>query len=301
MNVFSPAKINIGLQIGHRRSQDGYHHINSIFVPISFGDDLEITPCSQDCLSSENKLSDQFGRQDFDKITKKSNLSLNLLWRALEKTRPFRNTGLAVHIIKRVPLGSGLGGASSNAGTVLKYISQNCLQKHPAYGPELISKLALELGADVPFFLHAQAMLVAGIGDLLKPLHLGSGVGLLGLRGISLSTARAYAMLKRPLQAKPFSKGLYGLDDGILKKALECSDWRAIHVLRNDFEGPVFSIHGELKEVKTEFLQEGSDYALMSGSGSSVYALLRTESERDVLRKKMQAKFPSCSFVPFYF
>ena len=70
---------------------------------------------------------------------------------------------------------------------------------------------------------------------------------------------------------------------------------------KNDFESPIFSIYSDLKKVKAEFLREGADYALMSGSGSSLYALLKNSSKQDLLTKKMQAKFPSCYFVPFCF
>ena len=74
-------------------------------------------------------------------------------------------------------------------------------------------------------------MLVGGIGELLAPLSLGSGVGVLGLTGIRLPTSEAYGLLKRPLQAGLSPKGLYKLDKSILK-ALECSDWRAVHALQ---------------------------------------------------------------------
>ena len=313
MKVFSPAKINLGLEVGHRRPKDGYHYIKSILIPISFGDELEISlydQSSQDRFSSENEIPERLGRKEFDKISEEGKLSKNLVWKVLKKTRPLRNIALAVHLKKHIPLGSGLGGGSSNAGTLLKYILENCLERENAsLSLKAIFKIAVELGADVPFFIDPRPMLASGRGEILKPFSLGSGVGLLGLGGIALSTSNSYALLKRPLQGGAPPKGLYELDEISIQRALEHSDWRKLRFLQNDFEVPVFSTHEELKRVKAEFLREGADYALMSGSGSSIYALLGSRQngeERESkkllrIKKKMEASFPSYSFISFHF
>ena len=308
MKIFSPAKINIGLKVGPRRIADGYHYISSIFVPISFGDELEIDVSHEDRFSSENEIPENLGSKEFDRIREGGDLSANLLWQALEKTRHFRSRALSVHLRKRIPLGSGLGGGSSNAGTLFKYILEHCLLEETSLNSasEFIFKSALELGTDIPFFLNPRPTLVSGIGDILSPLSVGKGLGLLALGAVSLPTSEAYAALKRPLQGGAPPKKLRELEEISIRRALEGSDWSGLSALQNDFEGPVFSTHEALRQVKIEFLgEEGADYALMSGSGSSIYALFGADpsgKERLCkLKKRMEAKFPSFSFLSFRF
>ncbi len=305
MRVFSPAKINIGLKVFQRRPSDGYHYIQSIFVPISFGDVLEIQKASKDSITSKSYLCGN-SRKDFEAISERGQIKKNLLWRVLEATQKLRSNCLRVHLIKHIPLGSGLGGASSNAGVLLRYISQFYLQKtlptssNTLPVPSHLNSLAIQLGADVPFFLQKEPQFVTGIGDRLIPISIGSGLGILALTGISIPTAQAYTSLKRTLHTtSPLEAGSQ-LETGV-RIALKGSLWKGLRNLQNDFETTLFSRYPILKELKDNFLRGGADYALLSGSGSSIYALVTGSKRQTDLQRKMEEIFPECRFINFSF
>ncbi len=318
------AKINLGLEVGLKRREDRLHNVKTILVPISFHDDLEIIAATKDELSCENKIHIMGAKKNrdnhFDFLDKKNDVSSNTIWQVLLKTRSLREDFakrlklgkkfLKVHLRKRIPLGSGLGGASSNAGVLLKYIFESFNQalakedtSNTVSSKQLIKtmkKIALELGADVPFFLQKKAMLGSGIGEILSPLSLGVGLGVLALSGIHVPTAPAYAILKRPLQNNRSKKVSY-VPEGWMIHALKSSNWQKLESVKNDFEDNLFSVYPELEKLKAVFLEEGAQFALLSGSGSSLYGLVDTVDEQRRLLKKMQLRFPQYYFIPFCF
>ena len=293
--MICPAKINLGLQVHHRRPEDGYHYITSIFLPISFADELRIEPSSADSLESVIELPPDSAR-DYRSVSESGDLSRNILWKLLEKTRELRDgEGLRLLLTKRIPTGGGLGGGSSNAGALLRYI-----QERYDIPSARIEELAIEAGADVPFFLRQRPCLVSGIGDRLEEVEVGSGLGVLAVSGIRVNTAEAYSLLKRALQGAPPPKSMQGLDqDAVL--ALRSSDWRALRHLRNDFASPVFSLYPALEGIQRSFYECGAELSLMSGSGSVIYALVSDEGAQDKLCGAMQDRYPSYRFVPFSF
>lgn len=307
--MLSPAKINLGLQIHHRRQSDGYHFLSSIFIPIDFGDRLTIEPLASedssgpqasaataDRLSSTNHLPDAI-RADFEAVSERAanNWQANLIWQALARTRSLRSEALHVHVDKHIPTGGGLGGGSSNAGTLLAWLQQR-------YGldPQAVRTLALELGADVPFFLEEQPALLHGIGDIMEPVELGPGLGVLCFPLLGVHTGKAYALLKRTLQSAPPPRILSGLRTATLT-ALAKSNWKLVRDLKNDFEAPVFAMHPALQTVKEAFLNHGAAFASLSGSGSSLYGLVSTESEQQRLMERMQRQFAEFRFQAFRF
>ena len=298
-HLFSPAKINLGLQVVHRRSKDSYHYLYSIFVPISFGDELRIHLTKEDGFSSLNELPEA-NRSQFEAVSERGNPADNLIAKALQLTRAYRKFPLHVHLIKRIPLGSGLGGGSSNAGVLLRWIANHCLSKTANLASENIIALALTLGSDVRFFLQSEAALVSGVGDKQRPIAVGSGLGVLALPPIYISTAKAYRSLKMPLQPTLPSKTWSWLREDV-RQSLGASQWNKLCSLENDFESVIFPSHTELKRLKEAFFKEGADFALMSGSGSSVYALVDSKGKQEVIAKNMKSKFPCCHFINFHF
>lgn len=294
--LHSPAKINLGLNIHHRRPADGYHFISSIFIPISFGDTLIIEEIDQDSLVSQIFLPDSMAA-DYAAVSESADFKSNLIWQTLGATRRLRpvHTGLKVTLHKYIPTGGGLGGGSSNAGRLLALI-------HKRYHLNVarIESIALTLGADVPFFLESRPALVTGIGEERLPIQIGKGYGILCFSGIKIETGVAYERLKRALQEALPPKTLRGLDVQTLD-ALQKADWANIGGLENDFEGPVFDMHPELAAIKAAFYDMGAAFALMSGSGATVYALLASSTEQDAVLALMQAAFPEYHFWPFYF
>jgi 4-diphosphocytidyl-2-C-methyl-D-erythritol kinase len=254
MILFSPAKINIGLQILQQR-KDGFHDLQSVMAPVGLCDILEI-----------NTLPAKYNTPAFKQsgIRFESDQENNLCIKALdlmaeETTIP----PVQIYLHKQIPVGAGLGGGSSNASTVLMGLNTLASEPLPA---ERLAQLAAILGSDCPFFLHHEPMLMEGRGEILSPisldlqqLHL-----VLIFPEIHVTTAEAYAGVT-PAIPKRFLSEL--LQEPILQ-------WRDLIV--NDFEKSVFLRYPELSTLKEELYKTGAVYASLSGSGSSLYGLFRS-------------------------
>ena len=257
MIYFSPAKINLGLQILARR-EDGFHNLRSVMVPIGLCDILEINQ------QSGNDAPLLFSRSG---LPLEDDPERNLCVRAWKLMAAERHLpGVAIHLHKQIPVGAGLGGGSSNASTVLKAL--NSLPGTPV--PEKrMEDLAARLGSDCPFFLHDVPMLMEGRGEILNRVELSlKGHYLVVLfPGIHISTAEAYAAVTPsvpPIHLKELI-------------ALPVSQWK--HSVVNDFEKSAFALHPLLQELKEALYRAGALYASMSGSGSSLYGIFGTPPE----------------------
>lgn len=293
--MISPAKINLGLEVHHRRPEDGYHYISSIFIPISFGDFLEIESARKSTLETVNLLvGDRF--ESFEAVSERGNLEKNILWKAIQAVRPMiPGHEFHIRLTKKIPTGAGLGGGSSNAGIFLHYVMEKFDLEYTK-----IFKLAVSLGADVPFFLLNRPALVTGIGDRMVPVEIGPGIGVLCLPNIHIDTRNAYIDLKRTLQATPPLESLSELS-GDVREALQQSDWGRVRVLSNHFEEVVFPVHPVLSRLKDTLLQHGASYASMSGSGSSIYALVDRPELQTELIHVISHEFPWIPCQPFQF
>jgi 4-diphosphocytidyl-2-C-methyl-D-erythritol kinase len=253
MIYFSPAKINIGLQILNKRT-DGYHNIQSVMHPIGLCDILEfntLPSADHTFLFSQSGIRFEGDQQE------------NLCLQALELYR--KETQLPpvqIHLHKQIPVGAGLGGGSSNASTTL--LGLNALADNPLTVNQL-KELAAILGSDCSFFLDPQTMMMEGRGEILTPLFLSMKEIYLVLLfpEIRVSTQDAYAGVNPalpPLQLKE-----------LIKEPL--SRWEEL--IENDFEKSVFSRYPQLGSLKQELYNSGVTYASLSGSGSSLYGLFK--------------------------
>ena len=271
----SPAKINLDLRVLHRRP-DGFHELRSIFHTISLYDtlDLEYTPGRRFSLALE------------------SNVEIpgeNIVARAAALLR--EETGLAgqwtVRLTKRIPMGSGLGGGSSNAAAIL--LAMPVLAGKRIALPRLIA-LATALGSDVPFFLLGGAAAALGRGTELYPLPpLPPAPGILSAPPIHVSTAEAYLRLRRTLTSSPPSSILNSFQ-GSVWRVDECAkteDWDAV----NDFEATVFLQHPELRKWRDRLRRLGARPARMSGSGSAVFGLFADCEKRDEALSRLKKDF----------
>lgn len=248
MLTFPYAKINLGLRIVRRR-QDGYHDLQSLFVPIPLCDALEV-------LSSEEGMKWDDG--GFGESTPEDNLVLRAYHRLAEEVGGLPDVRIILR--KRIPTGAGLGGGSSDASHMLLML-RNLFDL--SVSDDVLHGIARGLGADCPFFLHPGAKMAEGIGDILTPFE----VDLKGLYltlvfpGIHVATKQAYA----------------GVTPAVPEESIEHSlrrplgEWRDVVV--NDFESSVFTVFPLLGEIKAQLYAHGADYAAMSGSGSTLYAL----------------------------
>jgi 4-diphosphocytidyl-2-C-methyl-D-erythritol kinase len=270
MKQFAPSKINLYLHIQGKRP-DGFHELETLMAPISIGDDLEIERAEQGLhfTCSQERLSDPRG---------------NLACRAAELfLQEFKiRAGVKIHLDKRVPVGAGLGGGSSDAATTLLILRK--LFEVEASDKKLC-ELAGRLGSDVPFFIYRQPAICKGHGEIVEPIQLkGKYYGLLVHPGFGVSTPWAYqTYAKNPTQGKEGKK----LADGF--------------VLRNDLEPAAFSKYLWLPATKKWFQQQPEVFdSMMSGSGSAIFALVREQNHVCALEKRFKAEFGEATFsTPF--
>lgn len=258
MILYSPAKINIGLQILEKRS-DGFHEISSLMLPVSFFDMLEIHQISL----SDNSLSFTTSGIKIPGATD-SNLCVKAFHQYTQKSGI--NCSVKIHLHKQIPFGAGLGGGSSNASTVL--LGMNHLNNNALSEAELV-ELAADLGSDCPLFIYEKAMMASGRGDILNDTVVDlSGYYLLLLNpGIIVSTEEAFRNIIPDRGREPLAELL----------SQPVSIWN--ETISNDFEESVFSLHPQIRQLKEKLYAQGAIYASMSGSGSSVYGIYKERPE----------------------
>ncbi len=271
MKQFAPAKINLYLHILGRRP-DGFHELETLMAPISLGDtlDLDLIPQGIEFTCSDPTLSDA-----------KDNLATKAARLFLDEFK--LPTGVRIHLEKAVPVGAGLGGGSSDAAAVLLALRQ--LTAAPCDNARL-AELASRLGSDIPFFIYSQPALCKGRGEIIEPITLKENLqGLLVHPGFGVSTPWAYKTYAQNPQ-----QGLAGH---------AFTDF----TLRNDLEPPAFGKYPWLPATKSWFKAQPEVLdALMSGSGSSVFALTHSPETVDDLRARFLAEFGATLFAtPFTF
>jgi 4-diphosphocytidyl-2-C-methyl-D-erythritol kinase len=273
-------KINLYLKVLSQRS-DGYHNIDSIFYPLARpADHIDII---------ENQGSGLTIKCCPPSLENKQNI-LHKAYDLFAGATGFR-PGLKVFLHKKIPMGAGLGGGSSNAAGILLILNKMAGARKLDYG-SLVS-LAAKAGADVPFFCANRPTRVRGIGDILQPfpVNLKDLKMILICPGIHIDTGWAYSQLDLDENAHAQSPGLTSTtttdNDSPLEEQL---------VLSNSFERIVFRSFPEIRKIKALMLKNGAAACVMSGSGSSLTALFRDPA--DACR--------SCALldrqsIPFYF
>ncbi len=266
---FAPAKINLYLHILGRRP-DGFHELETLMAPISLGDtlDLDLIPSGIEFTCSDPALSDA-----------KDNLATKAAQLFLTEFK--LTTGVRIHLEKAVPVGAGLGGGSSDAAAVLLALRQLTGIK---CDDAKLAELAARLGSDIPFFIYSQPAICKGRGEIIEPMTLKENLqGLLVHPGFGVSTPWAYkTYAQNPRQSEP-------------------GRTMADFTLRNDLEPPAFGKYPWLPTVKSWFREQAEVLdSLMSGSGSSVFALTESTQASNNLRAKFLAEFGSTLFAtPF--
>jgi|YNPMSStandDraft_1061717.scaffolds.fasta_scaffold01080_9 4-diphosphocytidyl-2-C-methyl-D-erythritol kinase len=253
------AKINLGLQVLNKRT-DGFHNINSIFAPISLYD--EITIKESDYFNLQSNV--DFGISDDE----------NLVIKAAKKFNQVigENISYEITLIKNIPMQAGLGGGSSDGATVLKMLNE--MHNYPLNNEEL-SKIALELGSDVPFFIYNRIALATGRGEVLEFLDIELNWNVLVVfPNLNISTREAYSQLQRTgtlINEIDLKKGLFERD---------------FSIFINDFEEYAIKKFSIIKKIKDELLKNGAFFASLSGSGSAIFGLFDDEQKMQEAAKK---------------
>lgn len=254
MVVFPNAKINLGLHIVSKRA-DGYHNLETCFIPIPLRDILEIIEGSGGTFQfSTSGLAIPGKDQD------------NLCVRAYQLLKAdFDLPPIQMHLHKIIPMGGGLGGGSSDASFALR--SLNELFKLSLDNHQL-EKYASQLGSDCPFFIRNHLVLATGTGNQFRELSTdisGNHIALI-FPNVAVTTAKAYAqVIPREVRSEK---------QITLAEILETVDpkqWK--EKLVNDFESSVFAQYPSLQKIKNKLYEVGAFYASMSGSGSTLYGL----------------------------
>lgn len=283
VTVPSFAKLNLDLRILHKRA-DGYHELRTIYQTISLRDELTVEWTG--------------GRQTRVELASSVEIPDNIVVRAgrllLEQVR---TSGVArFGLRKRIPMGAGMGGGSSNAAAAL--LALNALLRRKLPMAELIA-LAEQLGSDVPFFLRGGTALGVGRGTELYPLPDQPSHPILVLAtGVHVSTAEAYGGLNRPVNQTLTQ----GSDSPILRefqttlREFQTTAWALDRVplvdlpLQNDFEESVFALHPQLGQLVRKLKRLGARPALMTGSGSALFGVFPTISAARAAQDAFPAK-----------
>ncbi|HXN64816.1 MAG TPA: 4-(cytidine 5'-diphospho)-2-C-methyl-D-erythritol kinase [Candidatus Acidoferrales bacterium] len=266
------AKINLRLHVLGARP-DGYHELRTVFQAISLRDTLELeiqrTPRIDLIIQGDRTLAAE-------------GASNNLVYRALAAARKELQLrhGVRATLTKRIPVGRGLGGGSSDAATALTGLA-HLAKKNIA--PHRLIEIGSSLGADVPFFLFGGRALGIGRGDEIYPLPDGvrQTVLVVSPRDIAVRTADAYGWLRSGLTKSGAASTLSSFC-ALCWSSQESGTW-------NDFEAAVFPRHSRLRNIKRNLLRAGAAEASLAGSGSAVFALFRSPAQA---RRAAQA-FPS--------
>jgi 4-diphosphocytidyl-2-C-methyl-D-erythritol kinase len=265
IRVRAYAKINLGLKVVAKRP-DGYHEIRTIYQAVSLADRMEISLARRRGILLEC--------DDPAIPTDRTNLVHQAaeLWKRAQRFRG----GIQVRLFKRIPAGSGLGGASSDAAATLLGLER--LTGDRLSGP-MRFRLAARLGSDVPFFLWGGRCLGTGRGEEVYPLwDLPRRHCLIVFPGFTVSTSAAYREVGRRLGLTE-SRGGPRIWSFGARPHFSLESWGPAE---NDFEEVVFARWPELARLKRQLIRAGAETASLTGSGSAVFALF--DSARSLTR-----------------
>lgn len=253
MICFPNAKINIGLNVINKR-QDGYHELETIFYPVKIKDALEIIEGPEMKFESSG-------------INIPGDSNNNLCIKAYNLLRAdFDLPNIHIHLHKHIPIGAGLGGGSSDATFFIKLVNDKF---NLGMDKEVMKNYCSKLGADCAFFLENRPVFATGIGDVFDEVEVDlSGYHVVLVKPpVHVATAEAY---KNVVPQEPINS---------LKSLvrLPVEDWNCN--IKNDFEPHIINSYPQIRMVKANLLDIGAVFALMSGSGSSVFGIFNEKPD----------------------
>ena len=244
------AKLNLFLDILNKR-KDGYHNIKTIFQEVSLSDEIFITE-----ITAGIKIVCDNPTIPTDKT--------NLVYKTADSIKRYSGIkkGVLIKIKKRIPVGAGLGGGSSDAAIVLRGLNKLWNLK---LTKNRLTGIGKKIGADVPFFLYGGRCLGEGIGDKLTPLKI---------------RKKEWYVIVKP-QFEISTKSIYSRLTKIRKP-----DRIAKHI--NRLEDVVIPLYPAIKKIKNLLIESGAEFSLMSGSGSCVFGVVKNKSIGEKVKNKMK-------------
>ena len=257
MKLRTSAKINLNLEIFSEK-QDSLHKLSSLMIPVDIYDDIEI----EESISENIKFSDE----NLNKIESTIHKALKLI----RKNNPSFDKSFDIYINKKIPYNSGLGGGSSDAGAVIRYLCDN-------YEIDLPSNLEIvrEVGSDVPFFVHGVSAIVQGIGEIVEPIDLKTDLDLLiAVPKVGLST-----------------KEVFNSFDTLDFQNRDTDNWSEIEIF-NDLWPAAIEVYPELISLRDDLQIKYQNRFFMSGSGSSFFSIIDAT-------KELTPEYESFSFIQY--
>jgi 4-diphosphocytidyl-2-C-methyl-D-erythritol kinase len=274
LHLRSFAKVNLGLEVIGLRD-DGYHELRTLFQTIDLHDDIVLRPRSRGVVV----------RCDHPLVPTDGT---NLAARAAEALRAHGRvtSGVEIEIRKRIPVGGGLGGGSSNAAAVLLGLDR--LWKL-GLGPDGLHRLARRLGADVPYFLLGGTALGVSRGDEVYPLRRQVRAHAVVVNpGLHVSTARVFARVDARLTPRLNSNSIFHF----VSRELEGAG--AFRLLVNDLEEAALeeapTLREQARRIRAVLLEEGACLAALSGSGASYFGLFEGARPAERARASLAAR-----------
>jgi 4-diphosphocytidyl-2-C-methyl-D-erythritol kinase len=265
LRLKSPAKVNLRLEILRTR-EDGYHELRTVLQKISLSDTLSV--------SLEKRKGISITTDHPDLPLGKTNLVYRAAQMILRKSE--YKGGVHIDLSKKIPLGAGLGGGSSNAATTLKALNQILEIGLPT---KELMKMGFGIGADVPFFLLEGAAVATGIGERLKKIELSDLWFILINPNFEVSTRWAYQNFV--LTKRHFHFNLQGFVK--TPEGISCLLW-------NDLEAVVSQKFPQIQGMKKMLLSAGALGALMTGSGPTVFGVFSGKREAERAFKELEDK-----------
>ena len=275
MILYPNCKINLGLRVIRKRP-DGYHDLETVFVPIyGLHDELEV-----ERIQNTDRFADRIQTNNDGLMFSQEGIAVdcpaedNLIVKCYRQMRAkYPQIGdVAVRFKKNIPFGAGLGGGSSDAAHMAVALNELfCLR----LTKEQLAAEVKPLGADCPFFVYNTPCYAEGIGDLLTPVEL----DLEGIRIVMIkpeegvSTKEAYSGITRHPEVAGQIKSVLCQAKPVSTLSGEAGPFV------NDFEATVFPLHPQIAAIKKRLLDAGAFYASMSGSGSTVFGLFKNDPE----------------------
>jgi 4-diphosphocytidyl-2-C-methyl-D-erythritol kinase len=255
VNLRSLAKINLDLRILHKRD-DNFHELRTVFQTISLADTIAI----------------DYEKSRRTELTIDGSIDIpdNLILRAARAFLDAARIHARIHfrLTKKIPMGAGLGGGSSNAATILLALPVLSGRSIP------VDQIAASLGSDVPFFLQGGTAIAIGRGTEFYSLpDLAEEPVLIASSGIHVSTGPAYQALGRELTFIESSSSIRSFQEFVCALGRKRRASLASALSRNDFEAVVFQQYPKLKTILGKLSKSGADAARMTGSGSAVFAI----------------------------
>lgn len=279
----SHCKVNLLLNTLGKRD-DGFHELETIFYPVFIHDYITVTKTATGIRLTCNNPALPTDRRNL--VFKAAELFLNKLG---------VNDGLDIHLEKRLPIAGGIGAGSANAAVTLQILNE--LFNFP-FDSNTLHELATQLGSDVPFFLESSPAIAYGRGEKLirlKPLTALSGLRIILIHpGFGVSTAWAY---KELANYPDIVNGEPGKAQKLAELLQTASIEDAVPHFYNSFERPVFKKFPILQLYKEFLITSGALTALMSGSGSTIFALVKSREDTEQLIEKFKIKFGKNNWI----